>query len=672
MTTTAAPPTHETLEAALELIEMGFRVFPCGEDKKPLTAHGVHDATDDPDKVRAMFARFPRANIGLNCEGIFLLDIDAKGGILPKWWQAHSDLFRGVDAPHVFTPGGGIHVYFKRPEGVNLKNSASKIAPHIDTRTGGGYVLVPPSCIGGKAYRWGAELTHKDELPEVPDGLLDILRRTFGGTTATTAPTPQPKPRPPASATVGDTKLLRRVSKYMSRAEGVAEGGRNARCFELSCVLCRDFDLPESEALPHLVEWNAKNTPPLSHDELARTLESATKSASGQPGSKRDAKPEQNRPRQGAALPDVTEQATTAAAKNGEDADPAPAREIIDADTWLRTHPLPDDPIVENLFATGDKVVLIAPSKARKTFFLLQAALSLASGTKLFQWTVPQPWRGLFANLEVKPAHFHRRTRTVSRGCGIEPSQLQRRLQIVNLRGDPDPRGAIEEAVENTRPDFVIIDPIFKLYAASHDENSAGDAAELMKWFDHLTLSGCAVIFSHHDRKSGTDSRTIDRGSGSALISRDFDCGIFISPHESEEEARVVETVARNYAPTPPFCVRFEDGHFVPALDLNPIPETSQSRRRRQGKRTPPKATIAAEVAEWMTDAPLRVPHLLAKVRAEYEIGEKAAREVLDLCEVTHGILREKSPTDAKHYAYQPQLGNLATQLGKNIANLPS
>src|SRR5262249_50855991 len=54
--------------------------------------------------------------------------------------------------PKVHTGGGGVHYHFAHVPG--LRNSAGKIAPGLDIRGEGGYVVAPPSTHGsGGAYR---------------------------------------------------------------------------------------------------------------------------------------------------------------------------------------------------------------------------------------------------------------------------------------------------------------------------------------------------------------------------------------------------------------------------------------------------------------------------------------------------------------------------------------
>ena len=57
----------------------GVPVFPCRQDKSPLTRHGHIDASSDPDVIRDQFAHPEASLIGLptgTVSGICVLDID--------------------------------------------------------------------------------------------------------------------------------------------------------------------------------------------------------------------------------------------------------------------------------------------------------------------------------------------------------------------------------------------------------------------------------------------------------------------------------------------------------------------------------------------------------------------------------------------------------------------
>src|SRR5690242_4289138 len=77
------------IELALGIVALGFPVFPCGANKRPAIGegerwgHGFHDATTDPDTVRAMFSRENAVLVGVPTgprSGIVVVDVDYRNG----------------------------------------------------------------------------------------------------------------------------------------------------------------------------------------------------------------------------------------------------------------------------------------------------------------------------------------------------------------------------------------------------------------------------------------------------------------------------------------------------------------------------------------------------------------------------------------------------------------
>jgi hypothetical protein len=82
--------------------------------------------------------------------GFDVVDLDGEEGIA-EWTKLEA---KHGKAPtySVRTPRGGLHLYYRHDPARPIPCTASKLAPHIDTRGDGGYVLVPPSIVGGKSY----------------------------------------------------------------------------------------------------------------------------------------------------------------------------------------------------------------------------------------------------------------------------------------------------------------------------------------------------------------------------------------------------------------------------------------------------------------------------------------------------------------------------------------
>lgn len=137
-------------DAALVYVLAGAHLIPCVPGgKEPACANGVHDATNDPEKICAWWRENPEFNIGLapDRSGLFVLDVDGEIGeqTLAALELEHGTLPLTLA---VRTPRGGWHLYFRG----RCASTVGKLGPKIDTRGYGGYVLLPPSVVAGKSY----------------------------------------------------------------------------------------------------------------------------------------------------------------------------------------------------------------------------------------------------------------------------------------------------------------------------------------------------------------------------------------------------------------------------------------------------------------------------------------------------------------------------------------
>ncbi|WP_154794717.1 bifunctional DNA primase/polymerase [Occultella kanbiaonis] len=136
------------MNVALGYARSGIPVFPCGPDKRPLTRHGFKDATTDLAVVRDWWAQHADAMVATptgSASDLAVLDVDVKHGIDGEASLAALEAELGPlpVTMAVRTRSGGRHLYF-RHDGAS-RSSASRIAPGIDVRAEGGYVIAPGS-----------------------------------------------------------------------------------------------------------------------------------------------------------------------------------------------------------------------------------------------------------------------------------------------------------------------------------------------------------------------------------------------------------------------------------------------------------------------------------------------------------------------------------------------
>jgi hypothetical protein len=231
--------TEQRLEAALALAARGVRVLPVqSAGKAPLTRHGVHDASTDPDVLRRWWSRWPEANLAIatGAPGVDVLDVDVRGQ--RSGWAALRKLRdAGVlpdGAPLVRTPSSGIHLHFV---GTDQRNG-SLHAHHLDFRAAGGYVLVPPSYVDTGVYagfyRW--------ERPGAPNTRLDWSAVTELLSPPPPGPDVQLRPQPPLRGPD--------VHTLAAAVEREPKGNRNNLLFWAFCEALRcGYDLrPIAEA----------------------------------------------------------------------------------------------------------------------------------------------------------------------------------------------------------------------------------------------------------------------------------------------------------------------------------------------------------------------------------------------------------------------------------------
>lgn len=149
-------------EQALALASYGLYVFPlfpliadslvcscpaagnCGSPgKHPLVKSGLKVATTDTNQIRKWWRKYPKANIGVNCElsALLVVDQDPRNGGEASLERIESEHGSLPATYEVETGGGGRHFYYS----ISVPAKSAPIAPGVDIKSKGGYVVAPGS-----------------------------------------------------------------------------------------------------------------------------------------------------------------------------------------------------------------------------------------------------------------------------------------------------------------------------------------------------------------------------------------------------------------------------------------------------------------------------------------------------------------------------------------------
>lgn len=191
------------LDFALRYAARGWAVFPlhemrapgacsCGREcgspgKHPYTEKGVHDASRDEAAIRAWWARWPQANVGIatgRVSGLVVLDIDPRHDGDESLAALEAERGALPETPVSLTGGGGAHYLFAHPGEGDVPNRVN-LAGHtgVDLKGDGGYIVAPPSNhASGREYAWNVQL-HPDDvaLAACPPWILELAVQGAAG-----------------------------------------------------------------------------------------------------------------------------------------------------------------------------------------------------------------------------------------------------------------------------------------------------------------------------------------------------------------------------------------------------------------------------------------------------------------------------------------------------------
>ena len=534
--------------------EMRLPVFACGHDKRPVTQHGFHDATRDPTEIRLQFSTPGAAMIGVPTgqgAGFFVVDLDVKNGGQGLEWLAANQHRLPRTRTHR-TRSGGQHLLFQWPEGRTIRNSASRVAPGVDVRGNGGYIITPPS----PDY----EIADASALAEAPAWLLDLIDPPVAPRVADLpkygADLPKSPPRQSGDGTrYGLTALDNECQAILSAADGAKHDTLNRAAFSIGGLVAAG-ELAEGPALQALASALAGIAARCEDFPAAqKTLGAAFRAGMAKP---REAPPRLIRRVVEEYAPTRPEPPPLTEAPDHWAAEPEPdvglEPESVAPDIKPTGLPLiyfqdvkpalKAEDFVEGLLIKAAMSVTYGPSNCGKTFFMADLALHVAMG---LEWRGREVEQAGVIYCAMEGAHgIQNRVAAFALACGLTGQEIPFAIIPVALNLlDPEADtsrliDAIKEAgARMAIPVGLVIMDTLSRGMAGGNENSPEDMGALVANSDRIRqATGAHVAWIHH---SGKDQAQGARGHSLLRAATDTEIEISRADNDSPSIAKVTK-----------------------------------------------------------------------------------------------------------------------------------
>jgi hypothetical protein len=526
--------------------EMRLPVFACGPDKRPVTQHGFQDATRDPSEIKAQFGTPGAAMIGVPTgqgAGFFVVDLDVKNGGQGLEWLAANQHRLPRTRTHK-TRSGGQHLLFQWPEGRTVRNSASRIAPGVDVRGNGGYIIAPPS----PDY----EIADHSALAEAPAWLLDLIDPPK----APEAPRSASAPRQANDGTrYGMTALDNECQAILSAADGAKHDTLNRAAFSIGGLVAAG-ELIEGPAFAALasalagIRHRCEDFP-----AAQKTLAGAFRAGMAKP---REAPPRLVRRIVEEYRETRPEPPPIDAPPDHWSAEPEPdiglEPEKVAPDIKPTGLPLiyfqdvkpalKSEDFIEGLLIKAAMSVTYGPSNCGKTFFMADLALHVALG---LEWRGREVERAGVIYCAMEGAHgIQNRVAAFALTCGLAGQEIPFAIIPVSLNlldANADTSRLIDAIAEAAARmaipvGLVVMDTLSRAMAGGN-ENSPEDMGALVANSDRIRqATGAHVAWIHH---SGKDQAQGARGHSLLRAATDTEIEISRADNDSPSIARVTK-----------------------------------------------------------------------------------------------------------------------------------
>ena len=205
--------------------------------------------------------------------------------------------------------------------------------------------------------------------------------------------------------------------------------------------------------------------------------------------------------------------------------------------------------IASDILDVGGLMLVVGPTSVGKSYFLLQLAMHLVTGTAVVgQWAVPRPFSTYLVQAEIGRKRFQSRVAKLwANFDGTAAADLWLESPYDLKLDTPEGLAALEAVVVEKGVEVLIIDPLRPFHG--RNENDSQEMQRLFDSFLRLQFKyDVAVVFGHHDRKPSADGwgKSIYKTRGNTVITDRPDTSFRIEESKQKGMVEFVNDKLRN------------------------------------------------------------------------------------------------------------------------------
>ena len=483
--------TENMLEACKNYLDMEFKLVPAPyKTKSSLIKDWLKKPYTTYEEIKKLAKEKPYFNIGIVTgkeSNLLVIDIDInkldeKGNIIDS--MANYQKLEGIygKLPPTVTArsgSGGLHMYFKAPKDTTIKSKSDffgEAFKGIDIKCNGGKIMAPPSmheC--GNQYAWiNGKGFNEIEIAELPQKWYEAMVEI-----SNLKPISEP------------------IRETIDGEIVITKGNRNETLFKKACSFLKSVQ-SKQELLTIINSINnTECSSPLEESEIRNIVESAWRY-----------KQENN-----STIQVVTK-----------------TIELFSAKELCDTELIPINWIIPYFLGEGLSILSGNP-KVGKSWFALNLAISVASGTTFLDLNIPNAQNVLYLALEDGKHRLQKRIKMLE----FEENKLEN-LKICLDVGEMQKEGLknLEKIINETGAKLVIIDTWFKFRGITSKGNINAydkDYSELSVIKKIADTHHIAIMLVHHLKK-GKEESVFMQISGSVGYSGAADAMYILEQHD--------------------------------------------------------------------------------------------------------------------------------------------